>query len=304
MASARTSYPGWPPIRIGSALAMRMSFNGGKSAHRVAGELVAVAGVGAAGGGRDHELRLLGRLDVVLGPVGELHRDARHHPGEPQARVSPTLNGTSVSCSSAGTVARVAMLSSAVRTGAVRIGRRRLARHLKRNQRGQVVDRRDQQPFADAARRRSPGARRQDGVAASESGTDSRFSTVMPCFFRASLVMVFSISAEGLAGSAISRTKTLFCWSSKPGNLVAGCKPGRRHQPKPRPDREHRVRGSPPPAGAMRPKRRRPPAISDRRPKSGHDSSVRYAAPLSETQPCCGICGRSEPPRNGGLDAQ
>ena len=92
---------------------MRMSFNGGKR-HRVAGELVAVAGVGAAGGGRDDELRLLGRVHVVLGPVGELHR----HPGTTRTSrrpaVSPTLNGTIVSCSSAGTVARV-MLDSAVR---------------------------------------------------------------------------------------------------------------------------------------------------------------------------------------------
>ena len=53
----------------------------------------------------------------------------------------------------------------------------------------------------------------------------SRFSTVMPCFFMASLVMVFSISAKAWAGSAISRMKAFFWSSSKPGKLVETLRP-------------------------------------------------------------------------------
>ena len=184
-----------------------------QAAHRVAGELIAVAALGrTAGRRRDHQMRLLGRLQRVLGAVGELRRHARHHADEPHARrVSPTLNGTIVKLLVVRHMRPRGEARQRRADDRIGVGRRRLGRHLQRHQRGQIVDRRDQQPFADASGRRCPGARSPGWRCRSPSGSDSRFSTVMPCFFRASLVMVFSISAKALPGKATSRTKTPFC---------------------------------------------------------------------------------------------
>ena len=156
--------------------------------------------------------------------------------------VSPTLNGTSVSCSSSGTWGRVTTLSQRRADRRVRIGRRRRwpafpttpARSCCRSARSAAI--------CGCVPRGVSWRTIARMALPLRSVSVSRFSTVMPCFFRASLVMVFSISAKACAGSATSRTKTPFCVSSKPGKLVAGCQSGRRHQAEPRADRENRVR--------------------------------------------------------------
>ena len=87
---------------------MRTSFNGGKPLHRIAGELIAVArsAAGPPGAAAMTSCACSVRFDRVLGTVGELRRDARHHPDEPQPGGIADRNGTSVSCSSAGTCGR------------------------------------------------------------------------------------------------------------------------------------------------------------------------------------------------------
>ena len=61
-------------------------------------------------------------------------------------------------------------------------------------------------------------------------------------------------------------------------------------------NRSGKRRPRPRPASAAPRSKRRPRAISRPEPGSGKDSWSRYAAPLSETQPCCAICGCSRPP--------
>ena len=96
--------------------------------------------------------------------------------------------------------------------------------------------------------------------------------------------MVFSISAKALPGSATSRMKTLFCWSSKPGKLVLAVSPGGGTSP------IREASGKIASAAAAGSSNAADTTQATSQSQGGPAvHALRYAAPLSETQPCCAM---------------
>lgn len=94
---------------------------------------------------------LVAAVDRVIRPVGELHGDARHHSHQPQSRnvAQPKRHQRKLLVDRNGLAHREAREHLA--DFKFRILRNRLLRNLQRHHRGQLVDRRDQQPFPDAS---------------------------------------------------------------------------------------------------------------------------------------------------------
>ena len=171
-------------------------------------------------------MRLLGGVERVLRAVGELHGDARHHAHQPHAggiadaeRHQPEL--------------LVDRHGGARRRGSrARCGSRRpdkrggdFAWHLERHHRGEVVDRRDQQPFAELPGRRAPAARSPGSRCRSAASSSRAFRPSCPASSGRRWSSSFRSRRTPAAGSATSRMKTFFCSSSKPGNVVAALSP-------------------------------------------------------------------------------
>ena len=113
-------------------------------------------------------MRLLGRFQRVSSAVGELRRDARHHADEPHPGEVADLERHHHQLLFGRHLGPRGEACQRRADDPVGVGRRRGGRHFQRHQGGQIIDRRDHQPFADTPGRRVLAHDRQDGGAGAE----------------------------------------------------------------------------------------------------------------------------------------
>ena len=124
--------------------------------------------------------------------------------------------------------------------GLVRIGGLVLIRHLHGDERREIVRLRHQQPFAvPRLLRHLPADDRTPLPTVSFIG--SRFSTVTPCFFTASVLIVFSIWAKVIAGRVVIRIAALRVGVLEALEALARHHAGRRHEADARAGRVDRI---------------------------------------------------------------